>query len=158
MAEKKVYRPGAVGALMDEYERAARELTAIVEGVSDDEYEVVRDPHTDNPDCHSIRTVMTHVVRSGYSYAEYIRVAFGLPGERPAAPPEDRLSTLAGVEAALAYTAGVLDGRWTMSDDEITAVRVHTRWGPEYDLEQMLEHAIVHVLRHRRQIERFLGR
>ena len=30
------------------------------------------------------------------------------------------------------------------------------RWGQRYDVEQLLEHAIVHVLRHRRQIERFL--
>jgi hypothetical protein len=28
----------------------------------------------------------------------------------------------------------------------------------EYTLEQLLEHAIVQILRHRRQIERFLGR
>src|SRR3954470_14579709 len=95
-----IYRPGGVGAMMDEYERAARELAYLVEGVSDDEYDVIRDPHTDNPDCHSIRTIMTHVVRATYSYAEYLRVALGLPGERPAAPPEDRLSTLAGFEAA----------------------------------------------------------
>jgi hypothetical protein len=37
-------------------------------------------------------------------------------------------------------------------------VQIPARWGPVYDLEQLLEHMIVHVLRHRRQIERFLGR
>jgi len=31
-----------------------------------------------------------------------------------------------------------------------------TPWGQLYDVEQLLEHAIVHILRHRRQIERFL--
>jgi len=36
------------------------------------------------------------------------------------------------------------------------AVQIRSRWGAVYDLEQLLEHAIVHVLRHRRQIERFL--
>ena len=29
-------------------------------------------------------------------------------------------------------------------------------WGQYYDIEQLFEHAIVHILRHRRQIERFL--
>jgi len=31
-----------------------------------------------------------------------------------------------------------------------------TSWGENYDFEQLLEHAIVHILRHRRQIERLL--
>jgi len=30
-----------------------------------------------------------------------------------------------------------------------------TKWGQRYDIEQITEHAIVHVLRHRRQIEKF---
>jgi hypothetical protein len=34
---------------------------------------------------------------------------------------------------------------------------IEARWGPRYDLEQLLEHAIVHVLRHRRQIDKFLA-
>ena len=29
-------------------------------------------------------------------------------------------------------------------------------WGQQYNVEQLMEHAIVHILRHRRQIERFL--
>jgi hypothetical protein len=45
-----------------------------------------------------------------------------------------------------------------MTDEEITAVKMPVRWGPTYDLEQLLEHAIVHILRHRRQVERFLER
>jgi hypothetical protein len=44
-----------------------------------------------------------------------------------------------------------------MTDEDILAVRVTTRRGSVCDLEQMLEHAIVHVLRHRRQIQGFLG-
>jgi len=31
-------------------------------------------------------------------------------------------------------------------------------WRQLYDVEQLMEHAIVHVLRHRRQIERFLNK
>jgi hypothetical protein len=31
-----------------------------------------------------------------------------------------------------------------------------TGWGQHYDIEQMMEHAIVHVLRHRRQVEKFV--
>ncbi len=35
--------------------------------------------------------------------------------------------------------------------------KVTTRWQTEYDIEQMLEHAIVHILRHRRQVELWLA-
>jgi len=41
-----------------------------------------------------------------------------------------------------------------MSEEEMMGVTIDSRWGQRYDLEQLLEHAIVHVLRHRRQIER----
>jgi hypothetical protein len=56
-----------------------------------------------------------------------------------------------------AYVAATLEGRWEMPDEELAAVEIQAAWGPRYDVEQMLEHAIVHVLRHRRQIERFLA-
>jgi hypothetical protein len=38
------------------------------------------------------------------------------------------------------------------------AGKIHVTWGQSYDVEQLFEHAIVHILRHRRQIERFLIR
>lgn len=34
--------------------------------------------------------------------------------------------------------------------------KFNVRWGQLYDVEQLFEHAIVHILKHRRQIERFL--
>lgn len=33
--------------------------------------------------------------------------------------------------------------------------RMTVRWGQNYDVTQIIEHAIVHILRHRRQIEKF---
>ncbi len=33
--------------------------------------------------------------------------------------------------------------------------KIKTYWGQVYDIEQLTEHAIVHVMRHRRQIEKF---
>ena len=42
-------------------------------------------------------------------------------------------------------------------DDEMAAQseKIHSPWGVVYDVEQLMEHAIVHILRHRRQIEKF---
>lgn len=33
--------------------------------------------------------------------------------------------------------------------------KIKSSWGQVYDIEQITEHAIVHILRHRRQIEKF---
>jgi hypothetical protein len=43
-----------------------------------------------------------------------------------------------------------------LSNEQLLAQKVLVRWGQRYDIEQLFEHAIVHVLRHKRQIERFL--
>jgi hypothetical protein len=39
----------------------------------------------------------------------------------------------------------------------IRAQSIRSRWGEDYSIEQMLEHAIVHPMRHRIQLERPLG-
>ncbi len=155
---KKTYRSGGVGAMMDEYERAASDLTLIVSALSDAEFERIRDPHTTDPHCRSVQTIMNHVIGSGYGYADYIRGAFSVPSERPTLPVLGRSESLDEFKRMLGYTERTLEGRWTYSDEQTGAVQIDSRWGVRYDMEQLLEHAIVHILRHRRQIERFIGR
>lgn len=152
------YRTGPLGALMDEYERAAREVAEVVAALSDDDFARVRDPETTDDDCRSIRTVMHHVVRAGYGYADRIRKAFGEAIERPALEePASGADAVERLDAMMAHTEATFDGRWTMTQDEIDRVTMESGWEVVYTVEQMLEHAIVHVLRHRRQIDRWLG-
>ncbi len=58
-------------------------------------------------------------------------------------------------DSMLAYNVATLDGKWEMPDNQIEAVSMTVHWGPTYDVEQLLEHAIVHILRHRRQIDKW---
>lgn len=153
----KTYRKGAVGALMDEYERAIAELGQLVLGLTDSEFEALRDRQTQDEECRSIRTVVHHVVRAGYGYAGYIRVALGDIYHRPEIRLGSRAESVEQLAAMRAFTEETLAGHWEMTDNEISDVEIHAGWGTKYDLEQMLEHGIVHVLRHRRQIERFLS-
>lgn len=153
----KTFRRGAAGALMDEYERAAAELVRLVERLSDAEFEAVRDRDTEDENCRSIQTMLRHVVRAGYNYASQVRGALGMSTDRPEVPLGSRREFLDQLAEMLAYTSATLDGRWLMPYAEMMTVKIHARWGPVYDLEQWLEHAIVHVLRHRRQLERFLA-
>lgn len=152
------YRKGGVGALMDEYERAAHELKALVESVGAADYERIADAETQDADCHSIKTIMNHVVHAGYGYANAVRRKTGLPheplGTERKQIPQDAIGD--EIDKVLAYMAETLDGMWEMSYDEQDQFIVARKEGFSENLEQLLEHAVMHVHRHRRQIEKFL--
>ena len=44
-----------------------------------------------------------------------------------------------------------------LEDRELAPVTYKSRWGEDYNIEQMLEHAVVHPMRHRIQLERLAG-
>ena len=75
---QKTFRKGAVGAMMDEYERAVFELQAIIQNISGEEFTRIADAETKDEDCRSIQTIMSHVVRAGYGYANYIRESLAM--------------------------------------------------------------------------------
>lgn len=153
----KTYRQGPVGALMDEYERAVAEFLSILDGITDEEYQRIRDTKTEDEDCRSIQTIMTHVIRAGYGYAGYMRTAWGKEPVIRWSETIPRAQVPVEVRKMLDYTIETLDSKWNMTEQEATEMKMQVRWGPVYDFEQLFEHAIVHVLRHRRQIGRFLG-
>ncbi|MBA2736648.1 MAG: DinB family protein [Pyrinomonadaceae bacterium] len=148
------YRKGATGALMDEYERAAFELKALIENIGEAEYPRIVEGESEH--CCSIRIIMNHVVRAGYGYAKYTRDALSMN----ALPIEDKQieqSEIGGeIDKMLAYTAEIFEGKWEMMDEEMESIYFKTRWEVTYNIDQLFEHAIVHILRHRRQIEKFL--
>ena len=155
---RESYREGAVGALMDEYERAASELRRLVGRMAEEDVVRVVDPTTGDEACRSVQTIMSHVVNAGYGYADLLRKLFSIPSTRPPKALLSHRESLEQLDAALAYTAETLEGRWRMTDEEISGAVINSGWGVRYDVEQLLEHAIVHVLRHRRQIEKFMWR
>lgn len=63
----KTYRQGAVGALLDEYERAITDLQHTIADISDNELVVIIDHKTNDTSCKSVQTVLAHVVSAGYS-------------------------------------------------------------------------------------------
>ena len=152
----KTYRKGAIGALMDEYERAASDLKLLLHDITEDQFIQLIDTQTKDEDCRSVQTIITHVVNAGYGYADYIRAHFRIPSTRPARRLLSHSEAVNQLTAMLDYSAETLDGKWEMSDEQIGAVVIPSHWGVAYDLEQLMEHAIVHILRHRRQIERLI--
>jgi uncharacterized damage-inducible protein DinB len=152
---------GAFGALMDEYARAAAELCRVVGAVPPARFVETVDRGGEFP---TVQAICTHVVQAAYRHADHIRKALGIPaGERPRGQelvPEspERLRPLLG--DALRYTEATVAGLRAdpaYAAEEVSSILFPVNWGPVYDPEGMLEHGIVHVLRHRRQIERLLG-
>jgi uncharacterized damage-inducible protein DinB len=158
MKKLEDYRKGAIGALMDEYERAAIELKSIVENINKDDYTRIVDTETKDEDCRSIQTMMNHVVHAGYGYANAVRRKFSIPHvpvgqERKQIPP----SEIGGeIDQVLAYTIETLDGKWEMSYAEMEETIIMRKENFSENIEQLLEHAVLHILRHRRQIDKFL--
>ena len=152
------YRKGAIGALMDEYERAAIELKNLVETVNEEDYTRIADAETNDADCRSIQTIMNHVVHAGYSYANSVRGKISMPFEPlgDARPQISQAEIGAEIDKVLAYTEKTLDGLWEMSYEELDKFVIERKDDFSENLEQLLEHAVLHILRHRRQVEKFL--
>lgn len=154
----RIYRLGAVGALLDEYERAILDLQRVVATIPDPALCVIVDPYTANEDCRSVQTILAHVVSSGFGYATSICNLKTLGRSRPAKLQRQTIEEyLADLTSVFAFTEQVFQG---IEDGELEQIeetrKIKAGWGQVYDIEQLMEHAIVHVLRHRRQLEKFI--
>ena len=155
---KKYRTNGAIGALLDEYEKAVLELQSVICNLTEDELTTIVDPITKDPDCHSIQTILTHVVRSGYCYVIEIR---NWMGEKIEKVDRKKLDSIKAYQKTLSdmfqYNVELFESYPNIKLEEKTnEKKITVFWGQSYDVEQLIEHAICHILRHRRQIERFL--
>jgi hypothetical protein len=150
-------RSGAFGALIDEAARAAEDFARTVESLPQPVFENERP--SDDPDTVSIRAICTHVIGAAYRHCNYIRRARGMQVIDPVSEELCRPATPAAVRGllrdALLYMEEGLDGLSALPETSLAAMTFPVRWGPTYDPEMMMEHAVVHLLRHRRQIARW---
>ena len=155
---KKKYRTnGAIGALLDEYEKSVNELKEVILNLTTSELTKIVDKETKVKDCKSIQTILSHVVESGYTYVIEIRKSLG---ESVNYTSKELLSSTneyaVAMDRMFAYNEKLFEDYPNIKLEEFDLSKKFTvRWGQKYDVEQMYEHAIVHILRHRRQIERF---
>jgi hypothetical protein len=116
--------------------------------------------HASNtPETRSPRAICVHVSGAAHRYAHYIRKARGVDFvDRDELDPS-RIGSPRDVRGilgeAMRLTEETVEPLLNASDEEIQALSFTVRWGPRYDPEMMLEHAVCHLLRHRRQLERW---
>lgn len=149
-------RQGAVGALLDIYEQVITDLQKTIADISGNALIMIIDPQTTDTNCQSIQTILTHVVSSGYGYATSIH---NLKGPQIQRPDKVFHSTIAAYQNDLNNVFTFTDNVFKqIKDNDLetfdNAGKIKTGWGQWYDIEQLTEHAIVHILRHKRQIEK----
>jgi len=155
---KKFRTNGAIGALLDEYEKAIAELKILISTISPTELTHIVDTKTTDKDCRSIETILIHVIRAGLNYVVSIR---NHQGEKlkPVTSALFQTTTdfCTGLDKMFSSAESMFNDYPEIAlEEQHEDNKIHVSWGQRYDVEQLMEHAIVHILRHRRQIERFL--
>lgn len=112
-------------------------------------------PVTDDPDYASLETLLHHVLRASRGYMTWMCDRLGLPdpGIEPAPGPD----VVAGEVDR--YLEHLLE-RWRIPLQGVEPARLDeehkTRWGATLSIDSMLEHAVLHPVRHRFQLEELL--
>lgn len=114
-------------------------------------------PETDDQDYQSLETLLHHILRAARGYMTWICEKLELPDPEIAPQPvPDR------VEAdADAFVVHLLD-KWRLPLADIPEEKFHqptftSRWGVDYCIDAMLEHAVMHPIRHEFQLRNLIS-
>ncbi len=150
--DEQAYAYGGARALVQLHERHLRDFVRMWRRAKGADLAL---PASQDPDTDSLGAMLRHVLGAARGYMVWICECLELPDPDIAAVPDD-------VEEALdAYVDHLLE-RWDgplVELDQKTADRATfaSRWGTVYCIDAMLEHAVMHPIRHALQLERALG-
>ena len=152
-------RTRAALALAEENETARRDLYALLPRFPASVFATGNVETEDN-----VRGILCHVTFSAYSYSCWMRRVRGLLD--PEIEKKDKAAFLDRVRSLTRGEDFEEASRWawehyyeTLSEvkkDELE-VEYKSNWGETISIELMMEHALVHLIRHRRQLQIFLG-
>lgn len=151
-------RKAVIAALLDEYDNVINDLKNNISGINDSDLTKILDAETKNKDCISIQSVLTHIIYCGHNYITMIDIDRG--NAKSTRAVRKKFNTIPEYLSALdsmlhhckQFFENVDDSEMAQYDP---AKKITAGWGQLFDYEQLMEHAIVHVSRHRRQIQKF---
>lgn len=114
-------------------------------------------PKTDDSDYQSLDTLLRHILRASRGYMIWICDKLNLPDpEIEKVPEAENINR----EAEM-YLTHLLD-KWRLPLANVEEDRFHkptytSRWGVEYCIDAMLEHAVMHPIRHEFQIRNLIS-
>lgn len=148
------YSRTEVNALLDEHERAVRYLLSILKRWKEGDLNKSI-PHDSKV---TYGQVLNHVIGSGYyGYFVWIQQVLGWEVESPPVNKEeveelcDLRKQMELLEKMTPYARRALKN---LTNHDLYPTMYLSNWGAYYTIDGMLEHAIVHVWRHIRQLER----
>jgi len=151
---------GGLGAILDEYKKAAENLIRVLGNISKEDFVKVVDLKTEDEDCRSIQTITRHVIRSGYGYVKYISIALNFTANFPDANKmkiENCADASTEIHKMVQFNIyNLYELNREKIEENMFSITFKSRMDEVYNFEQILEHAVVHILRHRRQIEKFI--
>lgn len=112
-------------------------------------------PVTADPDYASLPALLFHVLRASRGYLTWLCEKLGLPDPRVDDPPGlDRVGR--DVDLYLSHLLERWRGPLADVEEKRFSENYTSRWGENMSCEAMLEHAVVHPLRHRFQLEELM--
>jgi hypothetical protein len=114
-------------------------------------------PQTTDPNYVSLATLGRHALNAARGYAVWICEVLNLPD--PAIRPAPNAAAI--VEEAEGYLEHVLE-RWRdgplrdVADDQLETPEYPSRWKTRYCIDAMLEHAVMHPIRHAFQLNELM--
>ncbi|HMS34993.1 MAG TPA: DinB family protein [Ignavibacteria bacterium] len=151
-------KKGVIGALLNEYKNVLEDLKNNISDISDSELALIADTKTANKDCVSVQSILTHIILCGTYYLTMIDIHRGnVNSPWPSRIYYDTVDEyISALDKLFKNTVLFFED---VSNNEMAQFspdkKLVTFWGQYYDYEQLMEHAIVHVSRHRRQIQMF---
>jgi uncharacterized damage-inducible protein DinB len=114
-------------------------------------------PETDDQDYQSLNTLLRHILRASRGYMTWICDNLNLPDPAIEKVPEADII----VSNVQVYLTHLLE-KWRIPLVEIPEERFHnptytSRWGVEYCIDAMLEHAVMHPIRHEYQLRNLIA-
>jgi hypothetical protein len=110
-----------------------------------------------DPDYASPELLVAHVQGAARSYMLWIREVLGIPVASPERIRDAELIVPRLDEFMEETLAAWREHLAPLEDAQLGPAKYTSRWGQEFDVDQMLEHAVVHPMRHRIQLERILA-
>ncbi len=157
--ELPIMRTRAALALAEENETARRDLYALLPRFPASTLATGNVETEDN-----VRGILCHVTFSMYSYSCWMRRVRGHLD--PTVEQDDKRAFLERVRSFTRSEEFEEASRWASAHYYETLAEVKkdeleqeykSNWGETISIENMMEHALVHLMRHRRQLQIFLG-
>jgi hypothetical protein len=147
------YRYRGAGVLIYLHEKQMRSFLLVWKQAKEKNVQL---PETTDQDYLSLETVLFHVFRASRGYIKWICEKLNLPDPEIDSPPAVEVIEISA-ESYLDYLLDKWRGPLKELDEKVFYENAYlARWGVEYCIDAMLEHAVMHLARHEFQLSKLI--